>query len=139
MSEAILSRLDQAALAEAEDRPADARNAYAQAAALSRETSQPLLRALALRHLSDLDRRGGRPDQALGHSEQAVALYRRHTTGPSLDLADALRLTALALDDLARRPKATAVWTEAHDVYAALGDIAAVEVCDARLRPEDPA
>lgn len=133
MTDEIQTRLDQAALARAEDRPADARNGYAQAAALSRETGKPLMRAFALRHLSDLDRMGGKPAEALGHAEQAVALYRRHSPAAQLDIANAVRLMALALDDLGRGEAATQAWTEARDGYAATGATEGVAECDARL------
>ncbi|CAN5224777.1 hypothetical protein BH09PSE1_BH09PSE1_26450 [soil metagenome] len=133
MSQDIQERLDQAALARAEGRAADARNGYAQAAALSRETGKPLMRAHALRHLSDLDREADKPTEALAHAEQALALYRRHAPGGTLDIANAVRLTALALGDLGRGEAAARAWAEARDGYAATGVSAGVEECDARL------
>lgn len=137
MTDEIQTRLDQAALARTEGRPADARNGYAQAAALSRETGKPLMRALALRHLSDLDREGGKPAEALAHAEQAVALYRRHSPNAQADLANAVRLTALALGDLGRAEAAAKAWAEARDGYAAAGVVEGVTECDARLSSED--
>ena len=137
MTDEIQTRLDQAALARAEDRYADARNGYAQAAALSRETGQPLMRALALRHLSDIDRLGGKPAEALGHAEQAAALYRRHAPGAGPDIAQALRLMALALQDLKRREAAAKAWSEARELFAAAGDDKAVAECDARLTGDE--
>lgn len=133
MTDEIQTRLDQAALARAEDRYADARNGYAQAAALSRETGKPLMRAFALRHLSDIDRSGGKPAEALAHAEQAVALYRRHSPAAGLDIAYSLRLMALALDDLRRGEAAAKAWAEARDGFAAAGVADAVAECDARL------
>lgn len=137
MTDEIQTRLDQAALARAEDRYADARNGYAQAAALSRETGKPLMRAFALRHLSDIDRLGGKPAEALGHAEQAAALYRRHAPGAGLDIAKSLRLMALALHDLKRREAAARAWGEARDLYAGAGAAEAVAECDARLAGTD--
>lgn len=138
MTEEIQIRLDQAALARAEDRHADARNGYAQAAALSRETGKPLMRAFALRYLSELDRLGGKPAEALSHAEQAVALYQRHSPSAQLDIANSVRLMAMALDDLGRREAATRAWTEARDGYTATGATDAVAECDARMtEPED--
>jgi hypothetical protein len=133
MTDDIQGRLDQAALARAEGRPGDARNGYAQAAALSRETGKPLLRAQALRHLSDLDREADKPADALAHADQALALYARHAPDGRLDLANAFRLKALALGDLGRGEAAARAWAEARDGYAAAGVNAGVEECDARL------
>ena len=133
MTEAIQTLFDRARDAAAEGRAADARNAWAQAAALGREAGTPLLRAHALRHLSDLDREARRPVEALAHAEQAVALYRRHAGADELDLTNALRLMALALDDLGRGEPATALWAEARDRYAAAGIAAGVAECEARL------
>lgn len=133
MSADIQERLDQAALALVEGRAADARNGYAQAAALSRETGKPLMRAQALRHLSDLDREADKPAEALAHAEQALALYRRHAPQGQLDIAHAVRLTALALGALGRREAAERAWAEARDDYAATGFTDGVAECDARL------
>jgi len=133
MTETIRALLDRASESRAEGLPGDARNAYAQAAALSREAGAPLLRAEALRHLSDLDRDARRPVEALAHADQAVALYRRHAALDNPDLTSALRLMALALDDLGRGQGATALWTEARDRYAAAGASAGVAECEARL------
>ncbi len=133
MTEAIQILFDTAREATADARPADARNAWAQAAALGREAGTPLLRARALRHLSDLDREARRPVEALAHAEQAVALYRRHAGADDPDLTNALRLMALALDDLGRGEAATALWTQARDRYAAAGIGAGVDECEARL------
>ena len=81
MTEAIEAHLTLAREATAEGRPGDARNSYARAAALSRESGAPLLQAHALRHLSDLDREADHLEQALAHAEQAAALYRAN--GPA--------------------------------------------------------
>ncbi|GAA0635963.1 hypothetical protein [Brevundimonas lenta] len=133
MTDAIEAHLQAARLAEDEGRTTDARNGYARAAALSRESARPLLRAHALRHLSDIDRDTGQPGEALAHAEQAAALYRANGEAQPLDLANALRLKALALDVLRRRDQATVVWTEARDLYEAAGAAAGVAECEARL------
>ena len=73
MTEAIEAHLILARDAAAEGRAGDARNSYARAAALSRESGAPLLQAHALRHLSDLDREADHLEQALAHAEQAAA------------------------------------------------------------------
>lgn len=133
MTDAIQAHLTMAREAMAEGRAPDARNAYARAAALSRESGAPLLQAHALRHLSDIDRRADYLEQAVAHAEQAAALYRSNGQTASPDLADALRLTALALDGLRKPAPARAAWTSARDLYVAAGDADGVVECERRL------
>ena len=133
MTDAIEAHLTTAREAMAEGRAADARNSYARAAALSRESGAPLLQAHALRHLSDLDREADHLEQALAHAEQAAALYRANGQGTSLDMANAVRLKALALDSLRRQEPARLAWTTARDLYAEAGIAAGVAECEARL------
>ena len=133
MTEAIEAHLTLAREAAAEGRPGDARNSYARAAALSRESGAPLLQAHALRHLSDLDREADHLEQALAHAEQAAALYRANGQGMSPDMANALRLTGLALDGLRKPVQARAAWSAARDLYA-LAEVAdGVAECERRL------
>ena len=133
MTEAIEAHLTLARQAAAEGRAGDARNAYARAAALSRESGAPLLQAHALRHLSDLDREADHLEQALAHAEQASALYRANGKGTSPDLANALRLKGLALDGLRKPEQARTVWTEARDLYARAEVADGVAECERRL------
>ncbi|MDI1325246.1 MAG: hypothetical protein PSV23_00390 [Brevundimonas sp.] len=133
MTDAIQAHLTTAREAMAEGRSLDARNSYARAAALSRESGAPLLQAHALRHLSDIDREADHLEQALAHAEQAAALYRSNGQGTSLDMANALRLTALALDALRRPAAAEALWTAARALYADAGAAAGVAECERRL------
>lgn len=129
MTDAIEAHLTTAREAMAEGRRADARNSYARAAALSRESGAPLLQAHALRHLSDLDREAGHPEHALAHAEQATALYGANGQGASLDMANVLRLKALALEQLRRAGAAAVAWTAARDLYAAAEVAAGVAEC----------
>jgi hypothetical protein len=133
MTEAIEIHLSLARESAAEGRPGDARNSYARAAALSRESGAPLLQAHALRHLSDLDREADHLEQALAHAEQAAALYSANGQGASVDRANALRLKALALDGLRKTEQARAAWTAARDLYADAGVPAGVAECERRL------
>ncbi len=137
MTDAIQAHLTTAREAMAEGRTLDARNSYARAAALSRESGAPLLQAHALRHLSDIDREADHLEQALAHAEQAAALYRSNGQGTSIDMANALRLTALALDALRRPGPAEAAWTAARDLYADAGVAAGVAECERRLEAAD--
>ncbi len=136
MTDAIELHLTAAREAREEGRTGDARNSYARAAALARESARPLLRAHALGCLSDLDREARQPESALAHADQAVALYRK-ARGTPLDLANALRLQALALEDLRRN--ATPAWTEARDLYRTAGVESGLAECEAKLAviPDD--
>ena len=138
MTDAIEAHLTLAREAAAEGRAGDARNSYARAAALSRESGAPLLQAHALRHLSDLDREADHLEQALAHAEQAAALYAANGQGASLDMANALRLKALALDSLRRTEPARAAWSAARDLYAGADVEAGVAECNARLDADAP-
>jgi hypothetical protein len=133
MTDAIEAHLNAAREAATEGRAADARNSYARAAALSRESGAPLLQAHALRHLSDLDRAADHLEQALAHAEQAAAICSANGQGASIDMANALRLKALALDSLRRAVLAQAAWRAARDLYAGASVEAGVAECDARL------
>lgn len=133
MTEAIEVHLTLAREAAADGRAGEARNSYARAAALSRESGAPLLQAHALRHLSDLDRQADHLEQALAHAEQAAALYGANGQGASLDMANALRLKALVLDGLRRTAAARVAWASAGDLFDAAGVAAGVAECEARL------
>lgn len=133
MTEAIQTEFEIARQAYADDDRVTARNSYARGAALARELNKPLLRAFALQHLAGIDRDADRPAEAMAHAEQSLALYRRHGEGSSLDAANAQRQIALSLDGLRRLPAAEKAWTEARELYVALGAEEAVAECDARL------
>jgi len=91
-----------------------------------------LRRAYDLRHASDRARFEGRHVQALGDATEAVAIY-ANLSDRRLDLANALRLKALALDGLDRSGEAVLDWIEARRLYADLGIAEGVTECDARL------
>jgi hypothetical protein len=133
MTEAIERHLTLAREAAAEGRAGEARNSYARAAALSRESGAPLLQAHALRHLSDLDRQADHLEQALAHAEQAAALYRANGQGTSPDMANALRLKGLALDGLRKTGQARAAWSAARELYARAEVADGVAECERRL------
>lgn len=136
MTEAIEAHLTLAREAAAEGRAGDARNSYARAAALSRESGAPLLQAHALRHLSDLDHEADHLEQALAHAEQAAALYRANGRGTSLDMANALRLTAMSLDGLRKTEQARVAWSAARELYARAVVAEGVAECERRLEAD---
>jgi tetratricopeptide (TPR) repeat protein len=121
--------------ARAEARAGDQRKAerlYGDAASLARGQAEPILLAHALRHLSDLARERGAGDEALAAAEEAVALY-RSAPSRSLDLANALRLAALAREALNERGQAVTLWREARLLYDRCDVQAGVAECDRHL------
>jgi len=92
----------------------------------------PLQRAYDLRHRSDHARHEGRAVEALGAASEAVEIY-GSMPDRALDLANALRLKALALDALDQPGEAILDWTEARRLYADLGVAEGVTECDGRL------
>ena len=83
--------------------------------------------------MSDLARERGSVAEALSSAAEAVAIYRSQPEVRPLDLANALRLNALALDDGGRAAEARPLWEEARDLYATAGVTAGVQEADARL------
>ena len=111
----------------------EAERAYAAAAEHARAANDPLALAHALRHLSDLARERGASDEALTSAAEAVAIYRTQPDSRPLDLANALRLNALALYLAGRAAEAEPLWHEARDLYASSGIAAGVQEADGRL------
>ena len=126
MSDRLQALLETARRVRAEDAVAS-RAAYAEAADLARADMRPDVLAHALRHLSDLDREARRNDAARMEADEAVALYRQ--SGGGLDLANALRLAALARGGSETR----LLWAEARDIYQAAGVDAGVAECERQL------
>ena len=133
MSAAIEALLAQARALRTAGQADAAATAYRNAATLARAADAPLGLAHALRHLSDLAREAGRDDEALATGSEALALYRAQATPLPLDLANALRVTALALDLNDQRDAAVSLWREARGLYAGLGISAGVAECEQHL------
>ena len=117
--------------------PAEAEALYRRAATFAESQGLPVALAFARRHISDLARLRGAPNEALDTAQAAAEAYRRVVVARTLDLANALRLTALALTDLARMEEARSAWREAGVLYEACGVQAGVDECAARLKPTD--
>jgi GNAT superfamily N-acetyltransferase len=117
--------------ANAAGHPDQARDLYAKAADKARAVGAAVPLAHALRHVSDLDREAGRAEPALAAAEEAVALYRASSEATDLDLANALRLSALAREALGQ--VATDLWREAGALYQDADVEAGVEEAQRRL------
>jgi GNAT superfamily N-acetyltransferase len=111
--------------------PDQARDLYAKAADKARAVGAAVPLGHALRHLSDLDREAGHAEPALAAADEAVALYRAAPDATDLDLANALRLSALAREALGQT--ATDLWREAGALYQDADFEAGVEEALRRL------
>ena len=111
--------------------PDQARDLYAKAADKAREVGAVVPLAHALRHVSDLDREAGKAEAALTAADEAIALYRASSEATDLDLANALRLSALAREALDQT--ATDLWREAGALYMDADVEAGVEEAERRL------
>lgn len=111
--------------------PDQARDLYAEAAQTAREVGAAVPLAHALRHVSDLDRQAGRAEVARAAADEAIALYRAAPEATDLDLANALRLAALAREALGQA--ATELWREAGALYQDADVEAGVEEAQRRL------
>jgi tetratricopeptide (TPR) repeat protein len=132
MSEDFNSIVDQARQDRTEGRRHEALTGYERAADLARAANDMGQRAHALRHVGDLQRELGHYRSAESAAAEAVTLYRQHG-GASLDLANALRVLALAHESLGQLPEAEASWREAKPLYQAVGVLPGVHECDQHI------
>jgi hypothetical protein len=109
-----------------------AERGYAAAASQARMEGEQIALAHALRHLSDLARERGCPAEALSAAAEAVEIYRQAEARP-LDLANAIRLNALALADVGRGTEAAPLWLEVRDLYSLAAVQAGIEEAEAHL------
>jgi tetratricopeptide (TPR) repeat protein len=107
--------------------------AYSSAARLARSAGDSPGLAHALRHVSDLARERGATAEALAAAREAAHLYRSSASAKPLDLANALRLQALALEALGRRAESRPLWEEAEGIYRQAGVAVAVVECERHL------
>jgi hypothetical protein len=133
MSPEITDMLDNARSERNAGRSEAAEQGYSAAAARARAERQQLALGHALRHVSDLARERGSADGALGAAAEAVAIYRAEADARLLDLANALRLNALALTDAGRSAEAATLWQEARELYSSAAVQAGVDEANVYL------
>lgn len=105
---------------------------YEVASALCEINQDEYRRAFALRHVADLQLGLGHLDEALDAALRAETIYRAGIGGP-LDLANSLRLVALAFTALGDRSKALAYWRQAMIIYVELKIADGVAECQAHI------
>jgi tetratricopeptide (TPR) repeat protein len=110
------------------DLPA-AQQLYEQAVAQVRASGDRLRLAHTIRHLGDVHRQQQHWPDAESCYIEALEIYRGHPSPNPLDLANAIRPYALLKSNTGRDEEAWPLWTEARDLYQALGIDAGVEEC----------
>jgi tetratricopeptide (TPR) repeat protein len=138
LSEGCEPIVDQARQDRRDGRLREALEGYERAADFARSAHDMGTLAYAQRHVADLQRELGQHHAAESAAAEAVSLYRQHSGSVSLDLANALRVWALAQQSLGQLPEAERSWREARSLYDAVGVLAGVEECDEHIarRPE---
>jgi tetratricopeptide (TPR) repeat protein len=91
---------------------------YEEAVTLYRTEKDPLKLAHTIRHVADIHRHEGNQRLAEGCYENALGIYRQQPETPPLDLANALRGSALLKESLGEIEQARAQWQEAGKLYA---------------------
>lgn len=130
--------LERARAAHQEGRVRDALLSYREAADLARSAGMAVALVHALRHVSELGRQSGEPGSALAAAHEALGVARSLPGPPALELANVLRITALAREADGDRDT-QALWREARDLYGVAGASTGVAECDRRLASTAPA
>jgi tetratricopeptide (TPR) repeat protein len=133
MSEHVDPIIEQARQDRRHGRLREALTGYERAAALARAANDSDRLAHAQRHVADLQRTLGQYGAAERTASEAVTLLRQGDGPPSLDLANALRVLALAQESLEQWSAAAHSWREAKSLYHAVDVLPGVRECDQHL------
>jgi tetratricopeptide (TPR) repeat protein len=91
---------------------------YEEAVAFYRVEGALLKVAHTIRHVADIQRHEGNHRLAEVCYEEALRIYREHSKTPPLDLANALRGSALLKESMGEIKQAFVQWQEAGELYA---------------------
>ena len=108
---------------------AEAVSLHEQALLILRKLDRPAERAYTLRHLADLHSKLGELTKAKREIEEAINVYRDTPYGKPLDLANALRVSALNTERQANK-----LWQEAQDLYGSLKIDAGVDEASVHIQ-----
>ncbi len=111
---------------------------WEEAVGILRGTDDALQLAHKVRHLGDLHRRCGRPDEAEACYSEALDLYREHDAPGSLDFANAVSRMADLKERSGASTEALALWQETRDLYAAVDLEQGVELAERHLKRLTP-
>lgn len=106
---------------------------YAEALTVCRSCGEPLIIAHTARHLGDVYRENGLPEQAEPLLKEAIAIYRQNLNTKILDLANAIRPLALLRTKQGKDDDARQLWNEALALYSAINVSAGVSECSVQL------
>jgi tetratricopeptide (TPR) repeat protein len=116
-----------------------ARKHYAEAVEICREAGDARTLAHTIRHLGDVLQELDELAEAEKCYGEALDLYRADAATKPLELANAIRSAAILRDRLGESEKASALWAEARDLYAAADIQVAVAECSRRMAGENRA
>lgn len=111
----------------------DAQQHYADALAVCRHHSPPLVIAHIARHLGDIYRENGLPAEGEPLLMEAIAIYRQDPNTEPLDLANAIRPLALLKTELGEIEVAHPLWDEALVLYTVASVPSGIAECSAQL------
>jgi tetratricopeptide (TPR) repeat protein len=115
-----------------------ARENYECAAEIYRAEADVLKLAHSIRHVGDILQDARRGSMAEPYYKEALDIYRREEHTPPLDLANAIRGLALVKADAGAVQESKALWSEARDLYSAVGAKEGVTECVRYLTQLDP-
>jgi Flp pilus assembly secretin CpaC len=118
----IETTLTHAAMALREGHSRDAMRLCEEAAAAARGSGDTLRLAYVLRHTADINSQLGLINLAAAQITEATHIYREHGSSRPLDLANAIRISALN-----EERQLVTVWREAKELYASLNVQAGVD------------
>ena len=119
------------------ERDLDNKNAalqhYREAVGILKGEPNRLRFAHTIRHLADILREDGSPEEAAACYEEALEVYREHTETPPLDLANTLRGFALLKEAIGENEQANSLWREARSLYESVNVQAGVEESERQI------
>jgi hypothetical protein len=113
-------------------RLSDAKALYGEAAESFQAEQQPARWAHALRHSAELAIRTGDPSGGLVEAQAVIAHY-RSSPPSSLEMANTLRVLALAEAAIGERDRACTHWSEARALYVDVGVADGIAEADRRV------
>ncbi len=96
----------------------EASKAYRRCASLYLERGEPLEAAWVKRHIGIIHEYAGRLDEAERCYDEALLLYRQHSTDDDLNYANAVRYPAVVKERLGKKDEAAKLWEEAFERYS---------------------
>ena len=106
---------------------------YEEAVSLYRELDDPLKLAHTIRHLGLVHEDARRLKDAERNYDEALAIYRAHATGDTLDYANTVRYPAAIKERLGKAEESARLWEEACRRYEGVGIHAGVAEAAGRM------